>query len=285
MTPMNSQDHRKAPKPTTSRGRRATLVAIVVLLSLWAAAIWFRMEIRAYWWAYRITQVEEPELRGYYAAGLSAIGNQALAALPRLLNDHRASIRLIGVRILRSCPDARSLDYLLARLSDPSIEVSDAAALQIVLRPDRLKAVPVLGAMVDGPTPTAAAAMAALERIGGPQAERILRTRLSTAADPDVAAQAIESLGMLGCKAAEQAIRRHLDDNRRLTRPPASQRRAEQAIAAVQNQLATRGIAPEAVLAAARTDLTVSAVAARALASITGRPAGGPASQPVPAAR
>ena len=280
MTPENPENHLKASKPASVRGRRATFAVIAVLVLLWGTVLWFRMEIRAYWWAYRITQVESPELRGYYAASLTAIGNQALIALPRLLNDPRPVVRLIGVRILRSCPDARTLDYLLARLADPSIEVSDAAALQIALRPDRLQAVPVLRAMAGGPTPTALAAMAALERIGGPQAEQILLTQLNTAANPDVAAQAIDSLAMLGCKAAERAIRRHLDDNRRLTRSPASQRRAEQVVAAVQNKLLQKGIDPQALVAATRTDPTVSAVAARALASI----AGGPTTLPAPAA-
>ena len=303
MTPAKPEDRPCASAPTSrglqparslpqckiadkvDRTRIVTIVALAILIILWLAALWFRTEIRAYWWSYRVTRVESPELRGYYAACLSAIGNKALPALPRLLNDPRPAVRIIGVRILRSCPDARSLDYLLARLADPSVEVSDAAALQIVLRPDRLEAVPALRTMAGGPAPTALAAMAALERIGGPQAEQILLTQLNAADDPDVAAQAIDSLGMLGCTSAEQAIRHHLDDHRRLTRLPASQRRAEQAIAAVQGQLATRGIAPEAVLAATRTDPTVSAIAARALAAIIGSPATAPATSSAPTSR
>jgi HEAT repeat protein len=263
--------------PTRSQspppGRRVTITLIVVLLTLWLTALWYRMEIRACWWAYRITRVESLELQGYYAACLGSVGDKALPALPMLLDDPRPSVRLIGVCILRSCPAKAALEKLLACLDDPSTEVSSAAALEIALRPDRLSVLPILEARLAGPAGYALPAMAAIERIGGPEAERILLDTLAGSDDPDVVAQAIDSLGMLGCKAAEQAIRQHLDDHRRLQHPPASQRRAEQAIAAVNGLLIARGIDPQALKSAARTDPAVSAVAARALASIVGPPA------------
>ncbi|HSW47196.1 MAG TPA: hypothetical protein VLM89_16655 [Phycisphaerae bacterium] len=278
MTHPEPPDDRPRARSASTRGRRATYTAIAILMLLWLVAIWYRWEIRAYWWAYRITAVESPELQSYYAGSLAAIGDRALPALPRLLDDPRESIRLIGVRILRSCPNLRALQCLFMRLGDPSVEVSDAAALEIALRPDRLQALPVLQEMAAGPSATAA--MVALERIGGPQAEDILIERLSNADDPDVTAQAIDSLGMLGCRAAEPVIQGHLGDHRPLTCPPASQRRAERAIAAVQGKLLAQGIRPEDLAAVARTDLTIAAVAARALASLAPTPASHPTSRP-----
>ncbi len=265
------------PKPPVRKSRRGTIVAILLLVAIWSTAIGYRMEIRAQWWAWRLTQVEDPALRGYYTACLSSIGDNALSAVPRILRSPDESVRLAGIRILRHCPDGRSLQYLLVGLEDPSVEVRDAAALELALRRDDARALPALEAMIDGPAPPALAAMVALERIGGPAAEKLLLRRLQRATDPDLLAQAIDSLGMLGCKAAEPAVREHLNDSRPLSAPPASQRRAEQAIAAIGGKLASQGLDPAQLAAAARTDLTVAAVARRALASIAGPPATRPA--------
>jgi hypothetical protein len=269
MTTNQAINTRTKPPP----GRHVIIALIIILVGLWLTALWYRMEIRAFWWAYRITRVESCELQGYYAACLGSVGDKALPALSRLLDDPRPSVRLIGVCVLRSCPSKAALEKLLSCLDDPSTEVSSAATLEIALRPDRLSVLPILQARLAGPAGHALPAMAVIERIGGPEAERILLDVLAGSDDPDIVAQAIDSLGMLGCKAAEQAIRPHLDDHRRIQQPPASQRRAEQAIAAVHGQLITRGIDPQTLKSVTCTDLTVSAIAARALASIVGTPA------------
>lgn len=260
------------------RYRRITALIVFGLLVLWLGAMWNRMEIRAQWWAWRITQVEDPAVRGYYAACLGAVGDASLGAVPRLLNDPRDSVRLIGVRVLRSCKDPRALRHLLKRLEDPSIDVSDAAALQIALRSDSDDSLPALRALIASDGPAVLAAMATLERIGGPQAEEILLGQLTSSEDPDIVAQAIDSLGMLGCRVAESAIRAHLDDMRSLSRLPATQRRAEQVVASLSGNLIAQGVDPTGVAAASQTDLTVAAVAARALAAIQGNPATQPAS-------
>jgi HEAT repeat protein len=249
---------------------RVTVLLVLGLVTLWFGALYYRMEIRAQWWAWRIRQVEEPALRAYYAACLGAVGDKSLGAVQRLLNHPDESIRLIGVRILRSCKDPRALQLLVDRLADAGIDVSEAAALQIALRPDSADALPQLRAIVEANGPATPAAMAALERIGGPQAEEILLRQLNCTGDPDVLAQAIDSLGMLGCKAAQAGIRRHMDDTRLLSRLPATQRRAQQVIVSVSGKLIAQGIDPASVAAASRTQPTVGSVAARALAAIQG---------------
>lgn len=264
--------------PPPRRNRRITALIVFGLLVLWLGVMWYRMEIRAQWWAWRITQVEDPALRGYYAACLSAVGDRSLGAVSRLLNDPRDSMRLIGVRVLRSCKNPRALRHLLQRLDDPSIDVSDAAALQIALRADADDSLPALQAMVSSNGPATLAALATLERIGGSQAEGILLGQLTSSEDPDVVAQAIDSLGMLGCQAAESAIRGRLNDTRPLCRLPATQRRAEQVAASLSGSLIARGVDPTGVAAASQTERTVAAVAARALAAIQVNAATQPAS-------
>jgi len=231
----------------------------------------YRMEIRAQWWAYRLQNIESIEQRQYYFSCLASIGDTSLAALPRLLNDPRAEVRILGVRLLRWCPSKQAKDLLLTRITDECDEVVQQVAVELARRLDRSEALPILEKMIQAADPNdTRKAVAALERIGGSKAEAILLEQLEKTNDVDLLAQVIDSLGMLACQQAVSSIKKRLDDKRTISILPASQRRAQQVIAKVQGQLAAKGIDPQAVLDASHSEQTIASIATRALRLITG---------------
>ena len=247
------------------------VTAIVILAAVWLLGMFYRMEIRAHWWAYRLQHVNSAEQRQYYFACLASAGDRSLPALPRLLNDPRADIRVLGVRVLRWCPSQQARDLLLARVTDESDTVSAQAALELTRRPNRFDILPILAEIIRTTDPRSARmAVAAIERIGGSQAEALLLTQLPVTEDVDLLAQVIDSLGMLASRQAVPLLKKLLDDERTISILPISQQRAQQVIANVQGQLTAEGIDPQAVLDAAHSEQTIASVAARALRLITG---------------
>lgn len=254
------------------RSKRRLIAAIAILVAAWTLAIFYRMEIRAHWWVYRIQHVESAEQRQYYFSCLASIGDTALTALPRLLDDPRADVRLLGVRLLRWCPSKKTQALLITHLTDQSDEVSQQAALEIARREDRSEAIPALKKLVQSAEPhSARMAVATIERIGGSEAEAILLEILYKTQDVDLLAQVIDSLGMLSSHQAVPTLEKMLDDKRPITIQPASQRRVQKVIAKIQGQLTTKGINPQAVLEASHSEQTIASVAARAISLIKGK--------------
>lgn len=245
--------------------------AIVILLVGWLLVMFYRMEIRAHWWAYRLQHADSVEQRQYYFSCLASGGDKSLAALPRLLDDPRAEIRVLGVRLLRWCPSERARDLLLTRVKDESDEVAMQVTLELAKRSDRFEAIPILEEMAQtADSRTACIAVAAIERIGGPQAEAVLLKQLTKTNDVDLLAQVIDSLGMLASREAVPTLVSLLDDQRAISTLPISQRRAQWAITKAQGQLTAKGIDPQDVLDATHCEATIASVAARALFLITG---------------
>lgn len=253
------------------RSKRRIVSSIAILAAVWVLVMFYRMEIRARWWAYRLQHVDSVEQRQYYFSCLASVGDTSLTVLPRLLNDPRDEIRVVGVRLLHWCPNEQARDLLLTHVVDESDEVSAQVTLELARRQDRFEALPVLEEMIQASDPRSACmAVATIERIGGPQAEAILLKQLTTTDEVDLLAQVIDSLGMLGSRLAQPALVSLLDDKRAISVLPISQRRAKKAIAQVQGQLTAKGIDPQAVLNATHSEATVASVAARALSLITG---------------
>jgi len=274
-------ESRGSSKAVRRRPGRRLVTVIVILAAVWVLALFYRMEIRAHWWVYRLRHVDSAQQRQYYLACLTSIGDESLTALPRLLDDPRAEVRLWGVRLLGGCPNERVRDLLLTRVADESDEVSAGAALELARRPDRLEVMPILcDRLRSADSRAARMAAAAIERIGGPQAEAVLLERLTTADDVDLLAQVIDSLGMLASRPAIPAFVSLLADQRAISTLPASQRRVKRVIARVQGQLTAEGIDPRAVLDATHSEPTIASVAARALFLITGVSSGDPTTQP-----
>ena len=252
-------------------GRRWWFVsALALLVLLWLLAMFFRMELRAQWWAYRLTRAAGVADRQYYLVRLAAIGDESLGAVGRLLGDSRAEVRSMGITVLGYCKGPAASEFLLAALGDADPEVAATAALELALRPEAAALVPRLAAILEGGGSAPAwGACVALERMGGPAAEQVLLTALPKVSDADVRAQIIDSLGMLGSKAALPALRGMLADRRPISRLPASQGGALRAIGALQGRLASKGVDIKALAEASRSDRTVASVATRALGMIS----------------
>lgn len=249
------------------------IVSIGILAALWVLVMVFRTDLRAHWWAYRITRAQTAEDRGFYAACLAAIGDRSLNALPQLLAHPDADTRALGVAVLQYCPSARARGMLLNMLGDHSNRVAVKTAMVLAQREDVALTLPELGAMLQGSDARKAATAAfVLQRIGGDEAERTLISALSTADDPNLRAQLIESLGLMASTRAESVLKDMLTDRRRVTRLPASQQSLQEGLSAVAAQLAEQGIDPGAVREATDPQPTVASCAARALQLIRAAP-------------
>ncbi len=263
------------------RGRIWTAVAIIALVLLWAVVMFFRMEIRAHWWAYRLTRVESDHERNYYLACLAAVGNKSLGAVDRLLQNPRPEVREMGVIILEHCTPGVADKRLVALLSDENEDVAIRAALALASREDVSSLLRTLrDCLLEHPGGPDRHAAVALQRIGGAEAEQALLDALPHATDPNLRAQIIDSLGMLGSEAAVPILTDMLADERQVTILPYSQRSALQALAARQQQLLNKGIDPQTVMDALQKETTVAAIAARSLRLITDAPVDEPPTQP-----
>ena len=263
-----------ASTPTNSvPTKRFFWVYVAGLLLLWLLVIMFRMELRAQWWAYRLTRVTSTDDHQYYLTRLAAIGNKSLGPISRLLDDPRPEIRQSGMTILHYCSHPSVTELLVAKLSDPSPDMVAAAALELALRPKSRDLLPQLGtiALADD-SASAWGACVALERFGGPDAISTLLQVLRQTTDADVRAQAIDSLGMLGSQEAVPTLKEMLTDQRPISRLPASQRSALRTIGALQQKLVTQGMDPQAMAEASQSQNTVASVAERSLRLIQGTP-------------
>ena len=240
----------------------------------------FRWEIRARWWAYRLTRVESREERSYYLTCLAAIGDKSLGAVDRLLRDPRPEVRRMAVTVLERCPAEKADERLARLLSDTNEDVAVEAALVLASRGNTAVLMETLRDHFRQHGGPARHAAVALQRIGGPQAEQLLIEALPQTSDPDLRAQIIDSLGMLGCTRAVPLLTDMLADERPVSTLPYSQRSALEAVAAAQDQWLSRGFDLEAVRSALQGEQTVASIAARSLRLITGKPFGNPTTQP-----
>jgi HEAT repeat protein len=265
-----------------SRSNRRLVAVIVAMVLVWAAALAFRWELRAQWWAYRLAHTASPELQDYYAVRLASIGNTSLAVIPRLLANPNEDVRLAAIDVLRFCNTPRARALLVDVLRQESDDVAERAALVLALRKDGREAIPVLAGRLRGAAAVARHAAVALERIGGPEAERTLVEAMPDAKEADLRAQLADSLGMLGSRAAEGALHVWLEDNRPVVVLPASMCAARRALIAMQGELAGKGV--DAAGALAERGQTVAGIVRRSLVLIEqdGAQASRPASMPSP---
>jgi len=264
--------------PSAGRRRRwSWRVGLVALVLLWLAAMLFRTDIRTRWWAYRLGQTGDPAARRYYTACLAATGSSSLSATRRLLDHPRPEVRLAALQILHHCPAPAARGILVVAIADRDDRVSDRAALELALRSDRREAVGELEAQASSSSPAIARkAVVGLQRLGEPEAEDFLLGLLRRTSDPDLRAQIIDALGLMGSRSAVPALIDCLADQRAISHPPASYRWANQAIQSLESQLPAQGLDPAALRSASVAPCTVAGVAERALAWITGISGGDP---------
>ncbi len=271
--PQADLPHFTSRRRTPSAAR--TLIAVATVALLWLTAMYFRWEIRAHWWAWQVRRAQTPAEQDYYTACLASIGNRALDAVAPLADDGRAEVREVALRVLRRCDDSRAGRLLVDMLADNDDGLVAMAAIELARRDragtvrlliDRLPAAQPAGEQASPQARQAQrATLAALGRLGGPEAQTALLETLATADDPDLLAQAIDALGMLECREAVPLIAGRLNDRRPLTTRPASWNSAARAAAALRRDLASRGIRPDALLEAVGAPLTVAGVASRTL--------------------
>jgi len=250
-----------------------TIIIIATMAMVWFVFMFYRMEIRAHWWAYRLRHAQTAAEKNYYTAGLAAIGDTSLSIIPSLLADESSEIRLRAIDILRYCPAAQGRLALLRALEDPDERVSLSAALTLARRIDGINALDSIEKMLRSDREsTACAAVVAIERIGGIKAESMLLQYLDVIQEPDLVAQIADSLGILGSQKALPQLKFLLGDHRPVTIPPASWRRAAEALSHLRNDMATRGLIADTLPDGLAEPTDVAAVAQRALHLITDTP-------------
>jgi HEAT repeat protein len=236
-------------------------VALLLVL-IWVLLMVFRWQLRAEWWAYQVTQAESAEGRDFYVTRLASIRDKSLTAVPMLTEHPDAGIRLAGITILRYCESPRAAELLLGMLGDTNPDVSGAAATNLAWRSRPASFIPQLRELATSTSPAAWGATVALGRIGGDEAEQTLEQILSTADNPNVKAQAIDSLGLLGREEALPLMQKALADERHVDHLPHSQLSAMRAIGALSADLSAKGIDPASAADSASTAPTVGAIAA-----------------------
>lgn len=265
-----------------TRNRRWVITAIVILVILWAVTMILRWEIRARWWTYQLNNTQSREEQNFYLMRLTAISDKSFYALTSLLDNPKPEIRKIGERKLVHHKGPRAGEYLKRFLSDECEDIAAGAAQELAVRNGIPAVLPILrGAMLaDKPDLNRQTAAYCLEKIGGTEAEKILLETIPQIKDPDLLAQIVDSLGIMGSQAAVPVIKEMLADQRLVKILPVSQRQVLQAIAALQDKLSTQGINQQDLLDSITTQQTVASIAQRALQLINTQHANNPASQP-----
>ncbi len=262
--------------PRPGSPNRRTWIAIAVLVALWAVAMFFRWEIRTWWWGRRLASAETPQARGYYFACLASVGDRSLGAAERLLDHPSAEIRLQALAILHRCRSDRARPLLLRAMRDADLDVRESAALGLAAFGDEAVLPDLLRMLESSDENTVLAAVVALQRLGSPKAlDALLRVAAGAAGGgaASVRAQAVDSLGLIGDRQAVPVLIDCLADERPVTTQPAAERAMRRAIQAMAGDLVKQGIDPASV-ANQPVPSTVADLAARALQRITGEPLG-----------
>ncbi len=248
------------------RGRRWTIAIIGVLIAAWCVAMWYRVEIRAYWWARQLARSSSPQDTHYYLLCLASAKEDAFGPAKGLVRNGDPRVRRLGIAALDNCHGPKVEEVLLDLLNDPDDEVGDAAAISLTdpRRGTAIALVPNLQSIIARGGNAARRAVVALQRIPGEQTETILVDALSKTSDPDLLAQIADSLGMIGSRAAVPGMIALLDDARPLESMQYSERSATRALAGARGQFSAKGIDAGSI-----TVLRARTVADAALRSLT----------------
>ncbi len=269
-SPDNTEPASLPQPPPPRKGQRWTIAVLLLLVGLWCLAMFYRMEIRAYWWARQLARVDTPQERHYYLLCLAGAKDSAFGPAKRLAHNADPRIRELGVAVLGQCQGQKVEQVLVDLLNDPDEDVADAAALSLTdpARGKSLALIPRLQEILARGGPAGRHAIIALQRIWGQQTETILLNAIASADDPDLLAQLFDSLGMIGCRQAVPLLIAAMEDTRPLGPMLYSERSAARALSRAGSQLSAKGLDPRSItIQRAR---TVSEAALRALLLIAG---------------
>ncbi|HVP11703.1 MAG TPA: HEAT repeat domain-containing protein [Phycisphaerae bacterium] len=182
-------------KPVSQRDTwRRPLLAIAVLVCLFAAAMYQRNSIRAYWWASRLAAAEDFKIRAYYLTLLTTVGDSAAGAIHRLAQNSRADVRALAIPAMVRLSAKYKLPELSGLLADGDAEVRDSAATVLAFMANDGATRILIEHARSGRSGEAASSVAALARVSSTDALAALCDVVRSHSDAIVRAQAVEAL-------------------------------------------------------------------------------------------
>ncbi len=242
------------------------LLSVSVLVCV-AALIW-RSEIRARYWAGRIAASDNLQQRAYYLTLLCNAGDSARWGVSYLAARSDPGVRQYAALALQHVEAEWAPAARLRLLQDSDPQIRSLAALALALRGDA-RIVPLLQEMLAGEPAGAAGACLALERLGGPDAICAIDAALPEVSSPDVRAMLVDALEQIDEPGCVPPLLRLLDDERQSELPG----RAETLAREAQSALLSQGVvvaASSPAMDSTRTRRTIAERAAVALTRITG---------------
>ena len=206
-------------------------IAIVLMVIVWLAALIGRNHIRAQWWAYRLTHVEDPDTRSEYFQRLVLVGDAAVPAARNMLRSEDAGVRSFAVAVLNHTSDSLSRPLLMEAIDDPDAEVRRTAILGLSRRGPAPELVKRLVRMMQSQdAERARQAIIGLAAIGSPDATAAMIDALKPCNHVAVRAQAMESLAEAGATEAIDALIECLADDTAYAGLTESERFAREAL-------------------------------------------------------
>lgn len=243
-------------------------LVIAVTIAICALALFWRQEIRAHYWALRLSSTYELDMRAAYLTALCNLGSAARGAARRLLAQEDTELRSYGILILQALRDARSRADLLPLLSDPDPALRRLAAVALAAH-QHDDVVPALATLLrTSDADTVRTAALTLERLGTPAAVELLARVCTELPTAEARAAAADALGGIGRPEAVPALVALLEDHAAVTSGSA----ADEAVQKLLGTLALQGwtIMPTTLPATGLPPTTVAERAAVALQRITG---------------
>ncbi len=262
-------DEKKVAQAEKKRRRGAHLSRLAVLLTVaaCAAALFFRTELRARYWAWQIARADDDSARARYLAALCGAGERGRWGISALLAADDPALRQAGLLAAQRIDAAWPTERFMHHLQDPDPAVQELAAVSLAIRQHEA-ALPALKWLFQtGDESTASAAAVALEQLGTPGAVGAL-TELA-AERHGVARQAalVDALSGIGRPGCVPGLLLSLGDHRVTTRPTRSDVLARAAL----GELRRRGqVLATSVPAALPAPHTIAERAAAGLRRVTG---------------
>jgi hypothetical protein len=207
----SAQASEEARRRKAANRRAGTIIAIMVVL--WLVVIFFRNDIRAHWWAYRMARTADHEQRMSCFLRLASLKDRAVPAVLPLLNEPDAGVRSFVVAVLHHGTSERALQGLVTASSDPDLNVRRSAIQGLALRgdPPALRALERL--LRESDERTAMMAANALGSALSPDGQRALIDAVISHPRPGVRVEAIRTLADARATEAVPALIEALTDH------------------------------------------------------------------------
>ena len=186
---------------------------IVVMVLVWAGALFSRNTIRAYWWANRLAVADSKSARWMYVRRLQSLGDRVVPAVSGLLQDESSDLRSMALTALHHAPGRQARDLLLRACADPDEEVRRAAVSGLVIRGDEPAVSALASVAAKGDERTAMIATYGLRAIATDAASGAIIGLLRSSPHAGVRVEAIDALAALRVRRAVEPLIDALDDS------------------------------------------------------------------------